>query len=211
MTIGTERGRNMRSDLMMRRGRNNRAGNNKDRNGGRSNPTGGVSRSGGDSRFGMASESDARHVLGQSYGTGIAERVADVLPIVQGSYYVATGLWPIVHMASFERVTGRKTDRWLVRTVGALATAIGSGLLLAGRRGYVPPELRTVSQLAAAGFVAIDVPTVLRRRIPPVYLADAAVELIFLAATAWAGSRQEDQADRLDELVREEAIQEFGH
>ncbi|MEX2534483.1 MAG: hypothetical protein WD273_02695 [Trueperaceae bacterium] len=31
------------------------------------------------------------------------------LPLIQGGYYLLTGLWPLVHMDSFERVTVRKT------------------------------------------------------------------------------------------------------
>lgn len=38
----------------------------------------------------------------------------------QGIYYVASGLWPLLHMRSFEAVTGPKRDKWLVNTVGAL-------------------------------------------------------------------------------------------
>ena len=33
----------------------------------------------------------------------------------QGALYVVTGVWPLLHMASFEAVTGPKTDDWLVR------------------------------------------------------------------------------------------------
>ncbi|MBV8580277.1 MAG: hypothetical protein JOZ86_06540, partial [Candidatus Eremiobacteraeota bacterium] len=40
---------------------------------------------------------------------------------VMAAYYLATGLWPLLDMRSFELVTGRKTDRWLVKMVGALA------------------------------------------------------------------------------------------
>ena len=29
---------------------------------------------------------------------------------VQGSYYLVTGLWPLVHLASFEAITGPKVD-----------------------------------------------------------------------------------------------------
>jgi hypothetical protein len=44
----------------------------------------------------------------------------------QGVYYLATGVWPLVSMRTFEAVTGRKRDRWLVRVVGLLAIAMGS-------------------------------------------------------------------------------------
>jgi hypothetical protein len=165
----------------------------------------GVGRVGDPDLFGMASEDEARHLLEPPWERDIAEGAARVLPMVQGGYYLLTGLWPLVHMDSFERVTGRKTDRWLVRTVGALVVAIGSGLLRAGRRGYVARELRTVSQLAAAGFIAVEVPTAVRGRISSVYLADAALELGFMVANAWAAREQRSGGQRLDALVRREA------
>ena len=86
-----------------------------------------------------------------------------------------------MHRRSFERVTGRKEDFWLVETVGATVASIGLGLAHAVvKRRAVPPELRTVAVAAAAGLGAIDVLYVARRRISPVYLADAAVEAAFL-------------------------------
>jgi hypothetical protein len=39
-----------------------------------------------------------------------------MLAAIQAAYLVSGGVWPI-HRRSFERVTGRKHDFWLVRTV----------------------------------------------------------------------------------------------
>ena len=50
------------------------------------------------------------------------------------AYYVVTGIWPIAHMASFEAVTGRKHDRWVVNMVGASAIANGVTLAVGLRR-----------------------------------------------------------------------------
>ena len=161
-----------------------------------------ASRDGDPELFGMASEEAARSVLRPAWESGGGEISSRYLPLVQGGYYLLTGLWPLVHMESFERVTGRKTDKWLVRTVGLLAAAIGTGLLQAGSRGHLPRELRTVAQLSALGFIAVELPTVLRRRISPIYLADAAAELGFLGAHEWARRGAEDD---LDTLVRQEA------
>jgi hypothetical protein len=47
---------------------------------------------------------------------------------LQAAYFLVTGLWPIVSRPTFEAVTGPKTDYWLVRTVGALASVIGTTL-----------------------------------------------------------------------------------
>jgi hypothetical protein len=48
---------------------------------------------------------------------------------LQALYYLATGLWPLVHLPSFEVVTGPKTDDWLVHmVVGLLAMVSGASL-----------------------------------------------------------------------------------
>jgi hypothetical protein len=98
----------------------------------------------------------------------------------QGVYYLLTGIWPLVSIRTFELVTGPKTDDWLVQTVGVLAGVIGATLLVGGLR--VRPRLETLvlSLGAALGFAGVDVTFVLAGRIPPIYLADAAAELVFI-------------------------------
>ena len=103
------------------------------------------------------------------------------LAAAQGALYVATGVWPLLHMSSFEAVTGPKLERWLVRTVGVLVATIGATLALAARRGAVAPELRLLAGGSAAGLAAIELWYGGRRRISPVYLADAALELALAA------------------------------
>lgn len=100
-----------------------------------------------------------------------------------GAYYVATGLWPIVSMRTFEAVTGPKTDRWLVRMVGLLAAVIGASLL-PGRRRTTD---RTLAIGSALAFASIDTWYAARRTIRPVYLADAVVELALVAG--WLRAR----------------------
>lgn len=109
----------------------------------------------------------------------------------QSVYFLVTGIWPLVHRRSFERVTGRKQDFWLVETVGVTVASIGLGLAQAVvRRRPVPPELRTVAVASAAGLGAVDVLYVARRRISPVYLLDAAVEAAFLSVWLRLGERR---------------------
>lgn len=101
----------------------------------------------------------------------------------QAIYYVVTGLWPIFHLRSFEAVTSPKTDDWLVHTVGLLAAAIGGSLGTAVIRGET--QAAAVSSLAMASafaFAAIDLWYGLSGRIPPIYLADAAVEVGLMVA-----------------------------
>ena len=102
-------------------------------------------------------------------------------------YYLSTGLWPVLHRQSFERVTGPKTDFWLAQTVGVTVAAIGAGLARAatGRRP-VSTELRTVALTSAAGLTLVDLIFVARRRISPIYALDAAAEAGLVAAWAYA-------------------------
>jgi energy-converting hydrogenase Eha subunit E len=110
-----------------------------------------------------------------------------LLARAQGIFYAASGVWPVVHLRSFEWVTGPKADDWLVKTVGLTITAIGVPLLLAGRNDRVTPELGMVAAGAAGGLAAIDVVYVARGRISPIYLLDAVVEVGLVAA--WVASR----------------------
>ena len=51
---------------------------------------------------------------------------ASRLCVIQGLYYVVTGVWPLVSTCgTFEAVTGNKVDDWLVKTVGVLIIVIG--------------------------------------------------------------------------------------
>jgi hypothetical protein len=59
---------------------------------------------------------------------------------IQGVYYLVTGVWPLVSMDTFLRVTGPKTDLWLVNTVGALIAVIALALLVAAWRRRATAE-----------------------------------------------------------------------
>jgi hypothetical protein len=103
--------------------------------------------------------------------------------VVQGFVYVATGLWPLVHMRSFEAVTGPKLEGWLVKTVGLLVTSIGVTLLVGSRARDAEAErpLRVLATTSALALAAADVWYVAKRRIKPVYLLDAMLELSLAA------------------------------
>jgi len=123
----------------------------------------------------------------------LAERRVAAL---HAAYYVSSGLWPLLHRSTFERLTGRKTDFWLAQTVGVTVSAIGAGLAhTASRRQPVPAELRTVACAAAAGLALIDLFFVARRDISPVYLLDAAIEAALISG--WAASGRSVPRDSL--------------
>lgn len=97
--------------------------------------------------------------------------------LIQGVFYVATGVWPLVDIVSFQVVTGPKTDLWLVRTVGVLVTVVGAVLISASRRRRITDEIVLLATGSALGLAAIDLIYSLSGRISPIYLADAAAEI----------------------------------
>jgi hypothetical protein len=97
----------------------------------------------------------------------------------QGSFNVISGLWPLVHMRSFEAVSGPKTDKWLVRTVSGMLITVGLEQL----RGSSQEGTATAKRLGigtAATLAAIDLIYVAKGRIRKVYLLDAAVEILII-------------------------------
>ncbi|HET9695072.1 MAG TPA: hypothetical protein VFP48_11880 [Steroidobacteraceae bacterium] len=64
---------------------------------------------------------------------------------VQGWVYVATGLWPVVHLASFGGFTGEKYDDFLVHTVGLLLFVVGAVLLRALRIDRLSAEIAALA------------------------------------------------------------------
>lgn len=102
-----------------------------------------------------------------------------------GAYYLITALWPIFHMQSFEKITGPKRDHWLVKTVSVMILASAVIFLNASLlRGQISFEVKLLATLNALGLTLIDLIYVTKRRIHPVYLCDALVELP-LAAALW--------------------------
>jgi hypothetical protein len=106
---------------------------------------------------------------------------------LQGTYFLATGIWPLVSRRTFERVTGPKVDFWLAQTVGVLVASVGATMVVGARRRRIGPELEILAVSSAAGLAAIDLTFSLRGRISKVYLLDAAVESAIVASWALGG------------------------
>lgn len=109
-------------------------------------------------------------------------RLSRWLALAQGSFYVVTGIWPLLHLRSFLWVTGPKTDVWLVQTFGAVLAVIGAGIASVGGRRRFTTDWIWLSLLLALVLAACDVVFVLRGAIRPIYLGDAAVEFVFVVA-----------------------------
>jgi hypothetical protein len=99
--------------------------------------------------------------------------------IAQGSYYLLTGLWPLIHIGSFMAVTGYKTDIWLVKMVALLSLTIGIQLLIQ-RLNKPGPTLLSI--LTAFSFLLIDTYYALNGTISKIYLADALMQAAFIVA-----------------------------
>jgi hypothetical protein len=111
--------------------------------------------------------------------------------LVQGAYFAATGVWPLVSLPSFEAVTGPKVDKWLVRTVGVLVAVVGGVLISAAARNRVTGEIAALGVGTAAGLGLIDAIYASTGRVSRIYLLDTAIETILIAAWGAAGKSRE--------------------
>ncbi|MBE0429739.1 MAG: hypothetical protein IBX61_07675 [Thermoleophilia bacterium] len=108
---------------------------------------------------------------------------ARALAFVQGLYYFITGVWPIVHIDSFQAVTGPKEDLWLVKTVGALLIAIGIILLTGSGRRRLVRETAMLGFGAALVLALVDLIYGLGGDISRIYVLEGVFEAMI--ALAW--------------------------
>ena len=114
---------------------------------------------------------------------------------VEGWFYVVGGLWPVLNVRSFEWVTGPKVDRWLVKTVGLLLTAIGGVQVAAARRREVPEELAVLGVGVPLALLLVDLTYVSKGRISKVYLLDAVGQLGLIGLWGAAGAAARGSRD----------------
>ena len=100
---------------------------------------------------------------------------------LHGALNIWGGLWPILHLRSFEGVFGPKVDRWLVYTVAGLLTSIGYSQWQAATSENWR-HARRLGIGTAGTLLAIDLIYVPRGRIRWTYLLDAAEEVAVIVA-----------------------------
>jgi hypothetical protein len=112
--------------------------------------------------------------------------------MMQGVYYIVTGIWPLISMNTFEWVSGPKTDDWLVRTVGILVVVVGLVLVSAAIKRDLGAPARILGVGSAAGLAWIDFFYAMRGVIWPIYMLDGIgqVGLIVLWAIALMKDRR---------------------
>lgn len=122
----------------------------------------------------------------------------------QGMYYLATGVWALVSIRTFQRVTGKKTDTWLVKTVGLLVSAIGVTLLASSTRARPTMESFTLGAGSAAALGAVEAVYAVRGQISFVYALDALVQAA--AVAGWWSVLQSSEPARARRADRLHAV-----
>jgi hypothetical protein len=104
-----------------------------------------------------------------------------LVALVQGIYFFITGIWPILSMSTFLKVTGPKTDLWLVKTVGIILAVIGAVLVITQVNAEINTSIIVLALGSALGLAMVEFIYVAKKVIPPIYLGDAFAELILIA------------------------------
>jgi hypothetical protein len=95
-------------------------------------------------------------------------------------YFFTTALWPLVDIKSFEKITGPKTDEWLVKTVSFLILAIAIALFQSWRAKSYPPAIIALAVVSCLGLAAIDFYFSAAKIIDPVYALDGILQVVFV-------------------------------
>ncbi len=103
----------------------------------------------------------------------------------QGVYTLLTACWPLVDIETFMKVTGPKTDTWLVKTVAVLLVAIATIFLLASRVKKDHWLVIILGMTSSLGLLVIDFYYTASDTIRWVYALDGVLQTIFLLC--WLG------------------------
>jgi hypothetical protein len=99
---------------------------------------------------------------------------------IEGIFYLLMGLWPLLHMLSFQKVTGPKTDLWLMITVGGFLCVYGLAFLLESRRPVISNSVMCLAVGIPLVLLWVDVYYVYGGVISAVYMIDALLENIIV-------------------------------
>ena len=116
----------------------------------------------------------------------MSNRHPNTAPFTQGVFYVVTGLWPIIHLRSFEAITGRKRkEGWIAKSMGGLIAAVGVALIAGSLEKRQSAALRVLGMGSAIALGVADLVFAKQHkthnRNQTAYYADAAAEGAALA------------------------------
>jgi hypothetical protein len=100
--------------------------------------------------------------------------------LIQTLYYFITAAWALVDIDSFIKVTGPKTDIWLVKTVAVLLLAICAAFSTAFIQKIVNSPVVMLAVTCCLVLIIVDCYYVWTKTISKVYLLDAIIEFIVL-------------------------------
>ena len=101
--------------------------------------------------------------------------------LLQTIYYLITSVWPLIDIESFMRVTGPKTDVWLVKTVSVLLLAISFSFIAAFLFRLYNLSVITLATSCCVLLILIDCYYAANGTISKIYLLDAFLQICFLA------------------------------
>jgi hypothetical protein len=122
------------------------------------------------------------------------ERSTRRLAAAQGGYYVLTGIWTIVSPGSFEALAGPRSDRRLASSFGVLVAGVGALLIRSRGANARAAGLASAASIAVADVIRATEPRAARAA----YLADALVQLLFVAAWAAIGGSREPRGPTVE-------------
>ncbi len=94
-----------------------------------------------------------------------------VVALVQGIYFLVTGIWPILSMSTFLKITGPKPDLWLVKTIGLLLAVIGAVLIISQVSTEINASITILGIGSALSLAIIEFVYVAKRVISSIYLS----------------------------------------
>jgi hypothetical protein len=118
---------------------------------------------------------------GGALGCTTARESEGGIAVAHGAFNIVGGLWPLVHLRSFEWVFGSKTDDWLQMTTGGLLVSAGLSQLAASSDPQGRAHARRIGLGAALTLLAVDLVYVPKGRIRPTYLFDAVMQMGWIA------------------------------
>ena len=98
----------------------------------------------------------------------------------QAAYYLLAACWSLFHIRSFMRLTGKKTDTWLVKTVAMLLVAISLCLLSAALRNEINTSILVLAFSSSFALTLVHCYYVWTKKISNIYLADAFIEVFLI-------------------------------
>jgi hypothetical protein len=96
---------------------------------------------------------------------------------VQGTYYLLIGLWPLFALDSLPAATGEPMQ---LRAFGGVVAVVGALLLGIARRHETIANTARLGAIVALVIAAADVVLVVNGTAPPLYIADAALQVAFV-------------------------------